>query len=53
MQIKNAHAFRALLIVADENGNHMHVSHALAALLSISNMSKSLQLPAGSLVLHT
>lgn len=25
MQIKNAHAFRALLIVADENGNHMHV----------------------------
>ncbi|KAL3151968.1 hypothetical protein ABBQ32_001092 [Trebouxia sp. C0010 RCD-2024] len=24
MQIKNAHAFRALLIVADENGNHMH-----------------------------
>ena len=26
MQIKNAHAFRALLIVADENGNHMHVS---------------------------
>lgn len=28
MQIKNAHAFRALLIVADENGNHMHVSFA-------------------------
>lgn len=28
MQIKNAHAFRALLIVADENGNHMHVSVA-------------------------
>ena len=26
MQIKNAHAFRALLVVADENGNHMHVS---------------------------
>ena len=29
MQIKNAHAFRALLIVADENGNHMHVSATL------------------------
>lgn len=26
MQLKNAHAFRALLVVADENGNHMHVS---------------------------
>ena len=25
MQLKNAHAFRALLVVADENGNHMHV----------------------------
>jgi len=32
MQIKNAHAFRALLIVADENGNHMHVSQAAPAL---------------------
>lgn len=27
MQLKNAHAFRALLVVADENGNHMHVSN--------------------------
>ncbi len=25
MQIKNAQAFRALLVVADENGNHLHV----------------------------
>ena len=33
MQIKNAHAFRALLIVADENGNHMHVSPAAPALI--------------------
>lgn len=29
MQIKNAKAFRALLVVADENGNHLHVSSAL------------------------
>jgi len=33
MQIKNAHAFRALLIVADENGNHMHVSQAAPAFI--------------------
>ena len=26
MQPKNAHAFRALLVAADENGNHLHVS---------------------------
>ena len=25
MQVKNAKAFRALLVVADENGNHLHV----------------------------
>ena len=26
LRAKHAHAFRALLIVTDENGNHMHVS---------------------------
>ena len=26
MQVKNAKAFRALLVVADENGAHLHVS---------------------------
>jgi len=26
MQVKNAKAFRALLVVADENGDHLHVS---------------------------
>lgn len=25
MHVKNAKAFRALLVVADENGNHLHV----------------------------
>lgn len=25
MQVKNAKAFRALLVVADENGDHLHV----------------------------
>lgn len=28
MQVKNARAFRALLVVADENGDHLHVSPA-------------------------
>ena len=27
MQLKNAKAFRALLVVADENGDHLHVSN--------------------------
>ena len=49
MQIKNAHAFRALLIVADENGNHMHVSVAslLCCLLTLWYMMAS-----GCFVIH-
>ena len=41
MQIKNAHAFRALLVVADENGNHMHVGLSCTATLACSALPQA------------
>ncbi len=39
MTLKNAKAFRALLVITDENGNHLHVGSSIRIFLSAPHLA--------------